>query len=79
MAGLPRCFLPLFGFGMRSFSMSPALLPTIKETLRRLPLKRARAIAKKVVQFQSVKGTRDFLTRQARAIWPEVKLVDVRR
>jgi len=79
MAGLPRCFLPLFGFGMRSFSMSPALLPTIKETLRKVPLKRARMISRKVVRLSSINATREYLTRQARAIWPDVKLVDVRR
>src|SRR5207244_2081013 len=30
MAGRPRCFLPLFGMGLRRFSMSPGFLPTIK-------------------------------------------------
>jgi phosphotransferase system enzyme I (PtsI) len=79
MAGLPRCFLPLFGYGMRSFSMSPALLPTIKETLRRLPLRRAQAIGRKVKRLISVKATRNYLSRQALEIWPEVKMVDVRR
>lgn len=79
MAGLPRCFLPLFGYGMRSFSMSPVLLPTIKETLRRLPLRRAQAIGRKVKKLGSVRATRGYLSRQAHEIWPEVKLVDVRR
>src|SRR5205814_2413512 len=31
MAGRPRCFLPLFGMGLRQFSMSPAFVPTVKE------------------------------------------------
>src|SRR6185295_17917988 len=36
MAGRPRCFLPLFGMGLRRLSMSPATVPTIKEVIRRL-------------------------------------------
>ena len=31
MAGRPRCFLPLFGMGLRRLSMSPAFVPSIKE------------------------------------------------
>ena len=34
MAGRPRCFLPLFGMGLRRLSMSPAFVPTIREVLR---------------------------------------------
>src|SRR5437899_4719097 len=33
MAGRPRCFLPLFGMGLRRFSMSPALVPPLKELI----------------------------------------------
>ena len=35
MAGLPRCFLPLFGMGLRRLSMSPGFVPSIKEMVRR--------------------------------------------
>ena len=35
MAGRPRCFLPLFGMGLRRLSMSPAFVPSIKEMVRR--------------------------------------------
>src|SRR5215510_6711411 len=31
MAGSPRAFVLLFGMGLRSFSMSPAFVPIIKE------------------------------------------------
>src|SRR5262249_54734476 len=38
MAGWPRCFLPLFGMGLRRLSMSPATVPTVKELLRKTTL-----------------------------------------
>src|SRR5207253_3117710 len=38
MAGRPRCFLPLFGMGLRKLSMSPAFVTTMKELGRRASL-----------------------------------------
>ena len=32
MAGRPRCFLPLFGMGLRRLSMSPAFVPSIRRS-----------------------------------------------
>lgn len=36
MAGNPRAFVLLYGMGLRSFSMSPAFIPTIKELVTHL-------------------------------------------
>ena len=36
MAGSPSTFALLFGMGLRSFSMSPAFIPTVKELVRKL-------------------------------------------
>src|SRR5262249_3042523 len=48
MAGRPRCFLPLFGMGLRSLSMSPAFVPPMKEMIRRTTQPAARDIAERV-------------------------------
>ncbi len=39
MAGRPRAVVLLFGMGLRSFSMSPAFIPTIKELITHLDVR----------------------------------------
>ena len=78
MAGRPRCFLPLFGMGLRHFSMSPALVPPIKEMARHTPLPQARRIARNVLRLKTSRRVRNYLTRQARQICPNVALLDTR-
>ena len=43
MAGPPRAFLLLFGMGLRSFSISPAFIPSIKDLTIHLTQARAKA------------------------------------
>jgi phosphoenolpyruvate-protein phosphotransferase len=76
MAGRPRCFLPLFGMGLRRLSMSPAFVPALKEFIRRTDLSQAEQIAARVLTLKTFSEIRAFLTRQARAIWPEVTMWD---
>src|SRR5262249_20701798 len=66
MAGRPRCFLPLFGMGLRRFSMSPALVPPLKEVVRRTTLPTAQAIAQRVLRMNTFGEIRGYLTRKAR-------------
>ena len=44
MAGQPRAFVLLFGMGLRSFSMSPAFIPMIKDLTRHLTVAGAEEI-----------------------------------
>jgi phosphoenolpyruvate-protein phosphotransferase len=76
MAGRPRCFLPLFGMGLRRFSMSPALVPPLKEVVRRTTLPTAQAIAQRVLRMNTFGEIRGYLTRKARKIWPNVAMLD---
>ena len=76
MAGRPRCFLPLFGMGLRSFSMSPALIPPLKELIRRTTLAVAQETAERVLRMQTFGEIRGYLTRRARKIWPDVGMLD---
>jgi phosphoenolpyruvate-protein phosphotransferase len=71
MAGQPRYFLPLFGMGLRRFSMSPALVPSIKEVVRRTHLPMAQAAAKQVLQLRTVGKIRDYLTEKTEQVWPD--------
>jgi phosphotransferase system enzyme I (PtsI) len=76
MAGRPRCFLPLFGMGLRSLSMSPAFIPPLKELIRRTTLPVAQEIAERVLQMKTFGEIRGYLTRKARKLWPNVRWLD---
>jgi phosphoenolpyruvate-protein phosphotransferase len=79
MAGRPRCFLPLFGMGLRRLSMSPAFVPPIKELVRCVDLGTARHIAARVLKMKTVREIRGFLTRRAKMICPNVAFLDMRK
>lgn len=79
MAGWPRCFPPLFGLGLRRWSMSPAATPTLKEMVRRTRLDVAEKIAREVLGMKTTGEVRGYLTRKVQEIWPNVTLVDMRR
>jgi phosphoenolpyruvate-protein kinase (PTS system EI component) len=79
MAGRPRCFLPLFGMGLRRLSMSPAFVPSMKEMIRRLTVGVAREIADRVLSMSTVGEIRGYLTRKVKHLWPDVSLLDMSR
>jgi phosphoenolpyruvate-protein kinase (PTS system EI component) len=79
MAGRPRCFLPLFGMGLRSLSMSPAFVPPIKEMLRQTDSGEAADIARKVLSMSTVGEVRGYLTRKTREVCPNVAFLDLRK
>ena len=79
MAGRPRCFLPLFGFGLRKLSMSPAFVPPLKELVRRTHLATAEEIARRILRMERVGEIRGYLTRKTRQICPSVAFLDVRK
>jgi phosphoenolpyruvate-protein phosphotransferase len=79
MAGRPRCFLPLFGMGLRRLSMSPAFVPPIKELLRGTSLHSAQEIARRVLRMRTVGEVRGYLTNKTQEICPNVAFLDMRR
>jgi phosphoenolpyruvate-protein phosphotransferase len=79
MAGRPRCFLPLFGMGLRRLSMSSAFVPSIKEMVRRTSLDAARAVADRVLRMKTVGEVRGYLSRKTKQIWPNVSILDMRK
>ena len=79
MAARPRCFLPLFGMGLRRLSMSPAFIPPLKELVRSTTLHDAREIAERVLRMKRAGEVRSLLTRKVRQICPNVAMLDVRK
>jgi phosphoenolpyruvate-protein kinase (PTS system EI component) len=76
MAGRPRCFLPLFGMGLRRLSMSPALVPPLKELIRLTRLPVAQEVTERVLAMKTFGEIRGFLTRKTRKMWPNVTMLD---
>ncbi|MCY2987277.1 MAG: phosphoenolpyruvate--protein phosphotransferase, partial [Planctomycetota bacterium] len=63
MAGRLRCFLPLLGMGLRSFSMSPAFIPALKDLVRHTSQPMVQEIAAQVLQMKTAQEIREYLTR----------------
>jgi len=76
MAGSPRAFVLLFGMGLRTFSMSPAFLPTIKDLASHLTRKRARAILGRVMEMKTTAQIHRYMAEQVVQIAPNLKLLD---
>jgi phosphoenolpyruvate-protein kinase (PTS system EI component) len=76
MAGRPRCFLPLFGMGLRQLSMSPAFVPTLKQLVLHSDVDEARGIARRVLRMRRIAQVQKFLTRQTQRVCPNVAQFD---
>jgi phosphotransferase system enzyme I (PtsI) len=79
MAAMPRCFLPLFGMGLRRLSMSPAFVPTLKEVTRCSVLADARKVARRVLRLRTFNQVRNYLSRKTREMCPNVAFLDTRK
>jgi phosphoenolpyruvate-protein phosphotransferase (PTS system enzyme I) len=79
MAGRPRCFLPLFGMGLRRLSMSPAFVPSMKEMILRLSQEIGHEVAQRVLTMSTLGEIRGYLTRKVKQLWPDVSLLDMTR
>jgi phosphotransferase system enzyme I (PtsI) len=76
MAGRPRAVAVLFGMGLRSFSMSPAFVPTIKELISHLTQVRAAQLVKEVTRLKTTGQVIRYLEEQIAQIAPNVKVFD---
>ncbi len=76
MAGAPRAFLLLYGMGLRSFSMSPAFIPTIKDLVQHLTRRDAERILKRALRIKTMGGIQRFMTAQIAEIAPNLRLLD---
>jgi phosphoenolpyruvate-protein phosphotransferase len=76
MAGRPRCVLPLFGMGLREYSMSPAFVPTVKALVRAIDCDTARDIADQVLKMRTVDEIKGYLTRRLELACPNVAIFD---
>ena len=76
MAGQPRSFVLLLGMGLRSFSMSPAFIPSIKDLARHLTLCQAKRILEHVLQLKTMRQINRYLSDQLQQISPNLGMLD---
>lgn len=76
MAGRPRAVALLFGMGLRSFSMSPAFIPTIKELVSHLTQAKAEKILQQALKLKTTGQVIRFMEQQIAKLAPSVKLFD---
>ena len=76
MAGQPRAFVLLFAMGLRSFSMSPAFIPSIKELLGRITKPQAEAILEHALKLRTTTNVKRFMAAKLRQIAPSLTLMD---
>jgi phosphotransferase system enzyme I (PtsI) len=77
MAGQPRAFALLLGMGLRNFSMSPALIPSIKELAALLTIPKAQEIHTHASRLKTTGHVRRFLRQQLTQIAPDFAMLEV--
>src|SRR5256885_8227178 len=76
MAGQPRAFVLLFAMGLRSFSMSPAFIPTMKDLATHLTEEMARKILRKALTLRTTTAVKRFMAEQLALIAPALAMLD---
>lgn len=76
MAGRPRCVLPLFSMGLRSFSMTPAFVPTVKQVIRAIDQQTCREILDLVLPMRTMLEVKGYLTKAVKQLCPDVAFFD---
>jgi len=76
MASAPRAFLLLFGMGLRSFSLSPAFIPSIKDLTSHLTQARAESILNRALKLKTTGDVSRYLGKEIAEIAPNLKLLD---
>ena len=71
MAGEPRAFALLLGMGVRSFSMSPAFIPYIKEFAKHVSLAEAARILAHALTLHTTGKVTHYLTEQLTPLFPD--------
>jgi phosphotransferase system enzyme I (PtsI) len=77
MAGQPRAFVLLLGMGLRSFSMSPAFVPYLKELAKRITVKQAEDILEQAMKMTTTSRIKSYLTERLHKLVPDFDKYDV--
>lgn len=76
MAGAPRACVLLYAMGLRSFSMSPAFVPIIKDLLKHLHEAKAAEILDRALRLTTSNRIIRYMEQQLLEIAPDLKMLD---
>jgi phosphotransferase system enzyme I (PtsI) len=76
IAGTPRTCVLLYGMGLRSFSMSPAFVPIIKELVSHLTAEHTGQIVASVLQMKTNAKIRRYMEARLTEICPNMAILD---
>jgi phosphotransferase system enzyme I (PtsI) len=76
MAGSLRAFPLLFGMGLRSYSMSPAFIPTIKQLMSQLTEEHAGSLLKRALGMKTARQVIRFMDRELAQTCPGLELLE---
>ena len=76
MAGQPRAFLLLLGMGLRSFSMSPAFVPSIKQLATRVTIEVAQQILHRAMSLKTTAEVKRFMAAELENLAPDMAILD---
>jgi phosphotransferase system enzyme I (PtsI) len=72
MAGLPQALAVLLGMGLRRFSVSPAVVPTVKEVASHLTIPMAEELLARALQLKTTNRIRSMLNAQLLEVAPNL-------
>jgi phosphotransferase system enzyme I (PtsI) len=72
MSGNPIYTMLLLGMGLRSFSVTPAAIPEIKQVCRRVSIANCERVAERALQLESARDVRTFLKEELTKVLPEM-------
>lgn len=76
MAGKPKAFILLLGMGLRTFSMSPAFVPSVKQLAQQITIPESEQILEAVMKFKTTAQVNKYMTRQIERIAPKLSILD---
>jgi phosphotransferase system enzyme I (PtsI) len=76
MAGQPKAYVLLLGMGLRSFSMSPAFIPTIKELTSHVSAEQAQRILQRAMRFRTTHDVIRYMGQTVAELAPNLRLLD---
>jgi phosphoenolpyruvate-protein phosphotransferase (PTS system enzyme I) len=74
MCGNPIYTMLLLGLGLRSLSVTPAVIPEIKQVCRRVSMADCNRVAERAMQLESARDVRTYLKEELSKVLPEIRV-----